>query len=196
VFNSTVSASTPFPGGASASQFSQIAPFALSGSLHTGAFGSVSSPPAPAGSGSGEANSVFRVSFSVSDAVPYTIQGSLGATIDFFGLGQSSVALELRDALGIVLFSASDTGVPFPHSVPFSGDGVLEPGEYLLEALASAKARPGGYCCDGSSDGDLSFDFRVVPEPSTALELGLGLAVLGRRRRAAATRVRPRRRQL
>ncbi|HXK26144.1 MAG TPA: hypothetical protein VMS55_25995 [Myxococcota bacterium] len=72
VFDSNVSASAP--GGSSfASELSTVTSSLISAWVHTTASGDIFSMPY---GGSGHAGSVFRISFSATEAIPYIIQGS------------------------------------------------------------------------------------------------------------------------
>jgi hypothetical protein len=133
-----------------ATQFSTLTPTRISGS-------------GSAGLGSymwGGADSTLQTTFTLNTETPYTLSLSL-----FNGPG-SGAWFRLSSLANGDLYYTS--GGP-PSSCSFSG--VLQPGEYTI--LAFARTGADGY------DSSWSFDFEVVPEPSTCLVGALLLLPFG-----------------
>jgi hypothetical protein len=63
----------------------------------------------------------------------------------------------------------------------FTHSGVLAPGDYLLEAVAESNGSVTLVSGQAVGIADFSFEFSIVPEPSTAASLCVGLALLGLR---------------
>lgn len=172
-FDSMVSVDATVPGAqahAEASQFSEILPFAVSGSLSTNA----SAVRDPGGFvRRSEAASGFRVTFQLDKPVPYTLeatgQGVLSRAFIF-------AAVELTGPSGdIVFFDASWGGATLLVN------GLLDPGEYVFRAASVVGI---GTIDEGQTEGSSAVTFELVlPEPSTVCLLGFGAWIALRRRR-------------
>src|SRR5687767_14950412 len=114
--------------------------------------------------------SLYDITFDVDVATPYQLTGALTARSD------SGTRTQLTLSGDVEIFSARTPGESGEHLVDFDHAGVLDPGRYRLQV----RAWTGGLFLQ---DGQLaSFQFQLVPEPTSALLLGLGLALLTRGR--------------
>jgi hypothetical protein len=185
-FNGNLSADTAFTQArsqASASQFSILGQDSFSAEGTASASASSSAPDLSHGSaGAGSSGqSLFSLTFWLTEAAPYTLQGVLLESIITDPFSGASLTLE---SVTEILFNRAAAG-------SFNLSGVLEPGLYSLtaEALALANAGNGD---DVSTSASYSFRLDVtpstsVPEPgATALLLAGSVLALGAFRRWSA----------
>ena len=133
-------------------------------------------------SGSTEASGLSRldVTFALSESTPFSLTGALSEALTGAGVAPNLEAT--------VTLTSLDTGAPIVDADSestsiISATGILAPGRYRLEARALSTVR-GSSITPGSTFGDATFSFSLVPEPSTALLFAFGLVTLaGRRRR-------------
>ena len=133
-----------------AAQMTDLLPWNIGGE------GSASSSGFFGGNASGA--STFSVAFSVSDSFPYTLNGTVsGQSEQFFSDGvfeePGSASVTLSNSSGVI-HTAQQTSTA---ALPFSFSGTLVPGNYTLEARASASA-----FSDGQDEESFDFQLNVV----------------------------------
>ena len=160
---------------ADATQVSQILPAALV------ATGTASATGGEAWLTFAGSSSTFLVDFALAKDSPYFLAGSLQEQDSF--QATATVFVELRDSAGVVIFRV-DTGdaCVFACDVPLEMGGLLVAGSYTLVAVANADSQI------ASVTSNYDVDFRIVPEPVTALLLASGLAAMAVSRRQIGPR--------
>lgn len=126
------------------------------------------------GVGTGDAESIYDISFKLLTAHTYNLTGTLSATAT--GTGAANATLKLGD----INLVAADS--------PFALSGTLNPGDYRLLVTAGAYVYPNG-------SARATFDFQLalteVPVPAAAWLFASGLAgLVGFGRKAAGYQVR------
>jgi hypothetical protein len=123
----------------------------------------------------GNASSIYDITFDVDVATPYKITGVLDNQ-------SSGLALTFQLFEGSNVLYEVDGGGVF-GTTPLSNQDVLAPGTYRLLVQASFAGAGAG------DQASYSFEFGQVPEPGTGLLVMLGLSVLSlRRTRGCAAR--------
>ena len=134
--------------------------------------------------GLGSANGELGLAFTINAATAYTLTVSLSSEFVLSsgsGLNGSSAGFELRTLGGNQLVALQVLDIVsdgLADVSSYSGGGVLPAGSYALSATSGSMQEllSSTPPVDGFSRASFSFDFRLVPEPSTA---GLLLVALG-----------------
>ena len=113
-------------------------------------------------------------------SITFSLDRRLGYRLEwgFSVFGENNIgmgSISLRDPGGVI-FSVASPGIPPGNSG--AEIGVLEAGEYVLRGIMSAGANAPGLAEHVSASGSFTFEFRVVPEPSSVVLMGLGLAAM------------------
>jgi hypothetical protein len=122
--------------------------------------------------GRGGGTSHFNVTFNVLATQTYDFTSSVtNGGFDFVGFDVS-----LTGPGGIVF-----SGRPFPNT-PFNRTGMLEPGQYTLDALGSM----GGVSTSSTISSNYSMSLSIVPAPASVSLAAAGMLAGLRRRRSGA----------
>ncbi|NOT01426.1 MAG: PEP-CTERM sorting domain-containing protein [Phycisphaerales bacterium] len=177
VFDAFVSADASLPhvatAHAEATQFSELSPFEISGH---GAVAASALDEGVDGLDVVIADSALLVTFFISEAVAYTAQASLFSE-GTPGFGAVSAGFRLTGPGGDLVnfvFSGGASSI--------LAAGVLQPGQYTLEAGGAFSALNAPHNVPSDFFGSFDFRLAVVPEPATAFLIGAGLLALRRRR--------------
>jgi hypothetical protein len=156
-FDAQVATPPDSGGSASASQQSTLTPT----TIHVSGSVSAVSPQA-SGNGSASAGSILEVVFTLADAEPFTLSGNMTALPDSTRAARTVTLV--GPTTGVFRFDSGPVSGAAPPLVPFSADGILQPGTYHLDVTAS------GYNTDNgltSNSGDARYSLSLtVPEPS------------------------------